>query len=152
MSRQEAAKVVAIKFNTETVYVQDAHFSIGTLLTFHTNVLQYMSSHALLELLDKTADTLLELGVCVKQANDAKTMVEAFRIRKDPVLQRYAWVHELPPFREMVLGVICEYILRADNLGRLHGFTAVKCHAEEGSNVGDSNSLCNPEMKTLRSV
>ena len=152
MARQETARVIGVKINDSTIFVPETHFSVGTILTFYAPRLHYMSSDALLNLLDQTADTCIELGACVKQAATAKELAKDLRMRNDQVLQRRAWLHETEGFRELVLGIVCEYILRCDDLGRLHGFTVVRCHAEEGTNVGDGASLANPEMKTIRSI
>lgn len=142
-------KVVTITVDNVKTHVMENAVDMGTLLTFHANVLQYMSSEALLNLMDKTADTLIEIGLAVKQANTAKDMVDSMRHRKDIQIGRYSWLHEIPSFREHLLGIICEYILRSDGMGRLHGFHYITCESNEGS-VATSGSKGNPEMKTMR--
>lgn len=144
-----AGGVIRVSVGNWRHNVAEKQVSVGLLLMPFLPNLQYMSASAMLHMLSMTARMLGEMGLATRQVNNLNKMIDRYKEQTDPVTEEPLVLTEDKAFRTRLMDVICEFVMRAEGHGRLHGFAYVKTDNVEGGKTVTGTFSVNPEMDSV---
>ena len=138
---------VRVTTDAKDQYLSVKDIKIGHLLEPIICQAYLMSTNALLAAVQKSATLIEEFGLAPKHVAEAKSMLVHLRkVRDDNGTVLYLTEH--PVFRERIIRMVCEWVLRADGMGSLHGFHYVATSSVEGGVSVDAVLPINPETQS----
>lgn len=127
-------------------YLSVKDIKIGHLLEPVICQSHLMSTNALLAAVQKSAVMIEEFGLAPKHVAEAKELLVRLRKVRDEY-GNILYLTENKSFRERVIRMVCEWVLRADGMGSLHGFHYVATSSVEGGVSVDAVLPINPETQ-----
>lgn len=107
------------------------HVNAGAILIAFSPYLKYMSTSAMLHALKMTAGILEDLGVAKRDVTSLNNTIDRFREEENPYTEISCLDQEYEKCRFELMDSICEYIMRSEGHGRLHGFGFVSFETTE---------------------
>lgn len=138
---------VRVTTDIKDQYLNTKDVKVGHLLEPIINQAHLMSTNALIAAVQKSAKLLEEFGLVPRHVVETKELLVRLRKTRDEY-GTSLYLSEHPNFRDRIIRMVCEWVLRANGMGSLHGFHYVATSSVEGGVSVDAVLPINPETQS----